>query len=317
MQVSVIVLTYNPDLQKLCNTLNAVINQKGVDFELIIADDGSRNPQLAAAEGYLQEQGFTNYRLVANAQNKGTVQNCISGLAVATGQYVFFTSPGDILFDERVLADFFAFAQQQNTPLCFGNAVHYDCPNGKPVLTSDYTTPANPDVFNPNRSLSFRKSCYCNRSWITGAVFFRERILAQKYFNAIAATSVYTEDTPSTLFAMAEQTVPAYYNRNMVWYESGGVSTGGNSKWTALIDRDICLSVRALKAQYPHDPFVDVAYINATVQNRYGRILRKLICHPAVMFYSYLAKLTVPAMPLVCEAPDLQRLQQLLSHKSD
>ena len=317
MQVSVIVLTYKPNIPKLLSTLRSVICQKDVEFELILADDGSPELCFDQAEAFLKANGFSDYRLVANPVNKGTVQNCISGLQAAQGQYVFFTSPGDLLFDARALSDFYRFAREREAVMCFGNAVHYDCGQDGPVQTSPYTLPQNPEIFNPNRSLAFRKACYCNRNWITGAVFFRERTAALRYFTAIAQTSVYTEDTPSTLFAMAQQCMPVYLSRNMIWYESGGISTGGNSKWTALIDQDIRNSVELLKKQYPRDPYVDVAWVNATEENRHKRILRKLLCHPLVMLRAYWAKFAVPATELVCTQEDMQYLRQLLRSQSD
>lgn len=311
MQVSVIVLTYNPNLEKLYRTLSSIIAQKDVDFELILSDDGSADSKFPQAEAFLQLHGFSNYHLVSNPQNCGTVQNCISGLSASRGEYVFLTSPGDLLFDDYVLADFVRFAQQNTCSMCFGNAVHYNCTMQGLELTSHYTTPKNPNIFERSRSLAFRKSCYCNRKWITGAVFFRERTAAIHYFTAIAPASIYTEDTPSTLFAMAEQNMPIYYDRNMIWYESGGISTGGNSKWTALIDQDIRTSVEALKLLYPQDPYVDVAWTNACIPNRFKRLAYKLFRHPIIMSRSYWATYCIPPKTLVCTSDDMHRLYQL------
>ena len=40
--VSIIVATYNPDLNKLMSTLLSIIIQKGIKFEIIVTDDGSQ-----------------------------------------------------------------------------------------------------------------------------------------------------------------------------------------------------------------------------------------------------------------------------------
>jgi len=312
MQVSVVVLTYNPDPKKLIDTLRAIVCQKNIAFEIVLADDGSKDHCFAAAEEFLQSQDFTNYRLVANPENKGTVQNCISGLQAACGQYVYFTSPGDLLFDQNVLADFYHFAQENNCALCFGNAVHYYNGETGIEMTSPFTTPSNPDIYVPHRSPSLQKACYCNKKWITGAAFFREREFALRCFTQIAETSVYTEDTPSTLLAMAEGILPFYYDRNMIWYECGGISTGGNSKWTALINKDIRLSLEKLKKLYPKDPYVDAAWINTCVENRRKRLFCKLLQHPLITLYSLSAKM-IKNKPLVCTEADMLRLQQLLS----
>ena len=41
IDVSVIVVMYNPVLDKLYKTLDSIICQKGVSFEIILCDDGS------------------------------------------------------------------------------------------------------------------------------------------------------------------------------------------------------------------------------------------------------------------------------------
>ena len=314
MQISVVVLTYNPDSEKLLATLRSVICQQDVDYEVILSDDGSVDNRFDLAEAFLQANAFSRYQLVANLENKGTVQNCLSGLQAAHGAYVFFTSPGDLLFDSHVLKDFYDFARKQRCALCFGNAIHYDLQQNTPVLTSPYTTPANPEIYAPGRSTAFRKACYCDRSWICGAVFFRETEAARKYFQAISSTSVYTEDTPSTLWAIADNIAPVYFDRNMIFYEYGGVSAGTNSKWTQLIDEDIRASVLALAQRYPRNPYVHLAQINACTKNRFHRLLKKL-CHPVLMFHRFRARQTIPPKPLTCSPSDLQRLQALLHNK--
>ena len=42
-EITVIVCTYNPDLQKLISTLKSVVLQKGVKIQVIVTDDGSSN----------------------------------------------------------------------------------------------------------------------------------------------------------------------------------------------------------------------------------------------------------------------------------
>ena len=42
--VSVLVITYNPKKEKLMQTLNSILLQKGIKFEIVIADDGKNNP---------------------------------------------------------------------------------------------------------------------------------------------------------------------------------------------------------------------------------------------------------------------------------
>ena len=42
VEVSVLVLTYNSNLDKLIDTVKSVIDQRGVSLEIVISDDGSK-----------------------------------------------------------------------------------------------------------------------------------------------------------------------------------------------------------------------------------------------------------------------------------
>lgn len=313
-QVSIIVLTYNPQPEKLIQTLKAAVSQKDVSFEIILSDDGSADSHFPQAEAYFRQVGFSDYRLVSNRENGGTVKNCLSGLRAAQGEYVFLTSPGDFLFDDTVLHDFYTFAKKQSAKMCFGNAVHYSQENGKAKLTSIYGNPPNPQIYAPERSLTSQKAAFFGRLWVTGCTFFRERSFSLEYFEAIAPTSVYTEDTPSTAFALAAGVPLCYYDRNIVWYECGGVSTGGNSKWATIIENDIRNSVIRLKELYLTDPCVDVAFANHTIKNRWKRLFYKLLRHPLIMIRCYWSKYAIKKTPLHCTDRDMNRLEHLLEN---
>ena len=40
-QVSVIILSYNPKIEKMCRTIRSIIGQKNINFEVFVSDDGS------------------------------------------------------------------------------------------------------------------------------------------------------------------------------------------------------------------------------------------------------------------------------------
>lgn len=125
--VSVICLAYNADINKLLTTLKSIIYQENCNFEVIVADDGSKNNYRELIEKYFRKNNFVNYKLVLNTKlntkNHGTVENLISGLDVASGKYVKQISPGDYLFDQYTLSKVFDFAEKISANLLFGDAV--------------------------------------------------------------------------------------------------------------------------------------------------------------------------------------------------
>lgn len=314
-QVSIIVLTYNPDTAKLRQTLKAAAAQRDVEFEIIISDDGSAQKDFSFLPSFMESLGVKQYQLLDHIENRGTVQNCLSAVKAATGEYVFLTSPGDYLFDDCVLRDFYRFALERRIPLCFGNAVFYNAENGVPNITREFGTPACPQLYGPNATAAQVKTCFFGGNWIIGASYFRLRSLALKYLEKIADTSVYMEDTTSTAFALTAGEPLAYYDRNMVWYEDGtGVSTGSNSKWDRLLRQDLLRSFTKLKERYPADPYVDLAFRNASQTNRIKRIAGNLLHHPTILAQLAFLRKT-KKKPIVCTQADLQRLSALLDTK--
>ena len=80
MKISVLVLSYNSDIDKLYLTLKSIIKQKIDDFEIVVSDDGSKDNHEQELAEYFKQNDFSNYKLVMNEQNRGTVQNILSGL---------------------------------------------------------------------------------------------------------------------------------------------------------------------------------------------------------------------------------------------
>lgn len=253
IMVTVIVTTYNPNWHKLERTLRAITLQEGIAYDVIITDDGSEIDFFDRLAVYFE--GFPNisYRLVKNEKNVGTVGNICNCLQYAVGKYVFMTSPGDVLFDSKVLRDFVYFAEKTNSTLLFGNAVNYS--QGSEIYTfSPNLRPPKPTAFDGTHSLAYEKTAFFFGNSILGAAYFRKREVAIKYFNEIVSYSRYVEDTTSTACALLNGERLRYYNRNIVWYECNtGVSGAGNPVWEQRLAQDFNRVYRYLKKKYAED----------------------------------------------------------------
>lgn len=312
-QVSIVVLTYNPDPGKLRATLRAAAMQQGVNTQIIISDDGSARKDFSFLPAFFEELGYTDWHLVENAENKGTVHNCYAGVCAATGEYVFLTSPGDILFDNTTMARFYGFARQQKAQVCFGNAVRYCVKDGAVRRTSPYSIPAAPDVYGHN-DLKKQKTAFFGDDLIIGACYFRSREFAQKYLSQLLDVSKYMEDTPSTMFALADGVPVSYLDSPIVFYEDGtGVSTSAQEKWRKLLNLDLCAALKKLQSLHPKDPWVAVALRNATEQNRRRRILWRFVRHPMISLRMLKHKKCRKPKQIPCGEADLSRLASLLA----
>lgn len=253
-QVSIIILSYNPILDKLLNTIKSAICQKNVDFEIIVADDGSKDDFKSGVIALFSAYSFTNYKLVFNAVNNGTVKNAISGIKEACGEYVYLVSQGDYIFDEYAISDYYQFAKERNAKVCFGDYAGYSVANSLNIITDSLFPPIT-SVY--NKPLKCYKTSFFLGGNILGASYFREREFALESFEYISKYSKYTEDGPSTAYALAKGIDVYYYPRKIVWYEIDSGISSGNDVWQKRINNDIHNAYKALSADYPHDRVLD------------------------------------------------------------
>lgn len=236
--VSVVVVTYNPVREKLLATLRSILRQTGLRFEIIIADDGSSKPELAAAEELFAEKGFTDYTLVANQQNQGTVYNIASALERCSGAYVKVISPGDLLTYTDLLSHWVREMETAKAEISFCDAVYYIPKENAMIPVARLTNPQH-------------IGCYLKRHWeqcrynylilddlFLGAAILCRTDVEKRYLDELLGKVIYAEDHIFRLMAYDRVSVH-YYPRNGILYEtSTGISTSSNDFWRTALQRD-------------------------------------------------------------------------------
>ncbi len=240
MKFSVLVLTFNPDFNKLFLTLQSIIDQDFDDFEIIIADDASKENPFEKIEAYFQKNKFTNYQFVANEKNQGTVKNILSGLEVAEGKYVKPISAGDLLYDEHVLSKVFQHMEQKKSECCFGLIQGYRMKQDKEVEKIGYYHPFDIEAYRKeNASDRIVKNLVLYSDNVCGAGICYEKKYFIEYMNKIQEQVVYEEDIFQVLAAVEGRAV-GLYDDYMIWYEIGeGVSTKKHTKFEELLRQDV------------------------------------------------------------------------------
>ena len=89
-KVSVIFASYNHE-EFVEKSVRSVMAQKGVDFELIVVDDGSKDRSPEILKRLSDEFGFT----YVHRPNKGVMETLKEALSLATGRYVCSFSSDD------------------------------------------------------------------------------------------------------------------------------------------------------------------------------------------------------------------------------
>lgn len=237
VDVSVCVATYNPDLKKLEDTLQSIICQKEISFEILLCDDGSAEDYTEAVDAFMGSRGFTEYRILRSGENHGTVMNCFTGIRHAVGKYIKLISPGDSLYDEKTLSCLVQHMESKGCEACFSDAVYYsneESADGQQVALQPQETKSYAK-YRPYR----QKIHYLVLSdKVCGATWFVRRDTALKYLEELLDKVKYSEDSMYRLMVLDGKYI-SHLDRRSVWYEYGaGISTAGSSKWYGLLKQD-------------------------------------------------------------------------------
>lgn len=239
--VAVIVTSYCPNWKKMKATLSSIIEQKDIKLQIIIADDGSPNNHFEQVRLFFEQYGFTDFYLVENKENRGTVVNILSGLYATNTEYVKLISPGDLLYDEFTMNRWFNFAKENGGAVTFSNAVFYHKDeNDNFIIHRCKNNPHNIRVFNKPTSYLDRVINYILlEDGISGAKLFLKRDILIYYLKLMQGKVIYGEDFFLRI-AVIEKIDIIYYPAVGVWYEygNGGISTSGNKIWQELLEND-------------------------------------------------------------------------------
>ncbi len=119
-EISAIVTYYNQPFDDLLFTLSSCVLQKGVDFDIVVADDCSNRDYHEDIERFFAFTGFSNYEIVRQPQNVKTVGNILSALGVSKGKYIKTIGSEDAFFSERTLRDVVDYCIDNDCQLGFG-----------------------------------------------------------------------------------------------------------------------------------------------------------------------------------------------------
>lgn len=231
-ECSVVVCTYRPNWEKLRLTLKSILMQKDCRFQIVVTDDGSEDNLFNRIQSYFDDNGFTDFKLIANTHNGGTVQNVLHGVYASNGKLIKPISPGDFLHGEDCLRKWVDFMDNHNDyVMSYCDSIYYHWEGGKIVPIKEKANPQStePDVL---QYIVYDDVCLGasvmvrRQEWLTCLEMIRGKIM-------------YCEDSsyPIMLFqGMKIINMP----RVLLLYEFGsGISTGKSIFWHEQIKKDI------------------------------------------------------------------------------
>ncbi len=238
-KVSVLVITYNPSFEKLRFTLESLLIQEGIEFEIIIADDGSKNNCFQEITQYMHDKKFDKFKLVDHDKNQGTVLNIADGLKACSGKYIKLISPGDAILGKNTLCDWARCLEASGKGWSFCKIVrYYRDEDGKIAIPPRQSGAPNIRPYIGQNDNACRWNYLVLGDIVVGASVLCSRELMDKYMGLIENRVKYAEDNIYRIMAYDGE-VGCYFPQNGVLYEVGtGVSTSANNKWAALLRND-------------------------------------------------------------------------------
>ena len=231
--VTVIVLTYNPSIFKLLLTLESLMMQTNVLYEIVISDDGSENFPNKIIETYFNSKGFSDYLIITHQKNMGTVRNCIDAIKRSNCKYTKFISPGDFFAYSQALYDWVMFMDKNAYDLSFARPIVYSKIIDSKIVTC--SVKIYPQTSNPK---NLKRNCLLGKDLLLGASTMVNTTLMKDYLNKIMDRIVYCEDTVYRLMLLDDRTI-GIFNNDSFFYEIGtGISTSKSNDWSKKIAKD-------------------------------------------------------------------------------
>ena len=238
-EVTVAVMTYHPDLEKMKRTIKSALLQKDVSMEIIVADDGSLENYFNEVEAFFKEENFTDYKMLPQPENSGTVLNVYKALSNASGKYLKMISPGDYLNGENCLREWVDFMEEKDCKLSFSDMIAYKLNEDGSIL--QHQIPAKPSIteaYDTGDLESQREWILWMNDLLCGAALLADTDTLKKYVGLMTGKVKYAEDF-SVRLAIADGIIMRHFSRPYVWYECDtGISSGASDKWTKIIDND-------------------------------------------------------------------------------
>lgn len=239
--ITVLVASYNPKWSALKKTLCSVLNQKGIKFQIVVADDGSEVTYFEQIRELFAKYNFKEFKLVHLDSNSGTCYNIYNGLLHSEGKYVKLIGAGDCLFSQNTLLNWVSYANEKKADICFGDAVFFSyTSDGKESIVTKRRYPQNLDPYR-GENYSVKEAIY--NYVLLGDVVWGSNLIVDTeimayYLKSILGKIKYAEDMIYRMM-ISDGRKLVYFPENVIWYEYGtGISTSQNSNWNAIISNE-------------------------------------------------------------------------------
>ena len=299
-QITVTILTYNSNYNDIKQTILSIINQKGITYEIIISDDGSKENHFKQIKKLFNDLSFDAYQLISHDTNNGTCINYYNAVMKANGEYIKPISPQDFLYDENTLLNWYNYMKEYNIDVSFGRAIYYEIKDDvvsfiqrkstKPTLFSLYNIDhyKKKDILIDNLILN---DC------ILGASYFCERKILLKYLLEIVGKIRLCEDFSYRLMLLDDIKV-CFYDKLVVYYCFGtGVSSKKKKNGVSLLHEDEIEFRKIISKKSSNEKIKNriINFLSHNYNNRYVNRVKSFIYFPKAIKLKLQSKIYIKA----------------------
>lgn len=235
--ITVITLSYNSEY--LLDSIRSVLDQTYEDIQYIIVDDGSRTFDKQEVIEYLDQHKRSNireYAVLTNRQNQGTVKAFNRALRHAKGEYLFNLAADDLFYDSHVLEEWVHEFQIRNALFMMGQMVVYSSDMSRQVDVRPSQKEA--EIIQEGNSEKLFEAM-SGRNFIIGCSSARTKQIRDKYGYCDEAY-VLLDDYPYVMKLLRENVRIDYWNRSVIKYRKGGISSPQN--FNSVYEQDLDLN---------------------------------------------------------------------------
>lgn len=223
--VSIIILTYN-NSKYYNQCLSSIFRQSYNNIEIIISDDCSDKFNEYEIKKFIdlnKKESIKNIIINKNKENIGIVKNYNKALKLTKGQYIFYLCMDDAFYDERVIEDCVNYFERTEYDIFTGYKDVYD------ETLNNYirTLPRYNEVeFLKENNAKKLYEKLCLGSFISGSNTPFSRRILDKY-GYLDEDYNYLEDYPRYLNISKSGCKIGFFNRKIIKYRLGGITTSG------------------------------------------------------------------------------------------
>lgn len=228
--ITVITLTYNS--KDLGPTIDSILKQDYPRIQYIISDDCSTNLNLSYWKDYIEKKKSKNIEeilILTSNKNQGIIRNLNKATKRASGKYVYLCSHDDQLFDEKVLSDWTEEFICTGADVICGKRAIYD----ENMLKFQGYAPTPKEIgYFSDTSQELFENLATHTNFIFGASTARTKESFEKY-GYYDEKYKNIEDYPAMLKISRQGGKIKYFDRVVLKYRRGGISTTISEKYLA------------------------------------------------------------------------------------